>query len=177
MNIHFFFFLKKMAPLEQVQGKSFQSFQKNRPSARWRTYFTARLDVPGTGLLGRNQPPLESMVTQAWLTQGRLEVWVRGREVQPRRARVLQTGALVFVHTDHGALDPSAYLRSTEGKRRESHSRPLSFTARGWGRWGGRDLEEKGSILQLLNLQPAHVLNWPMLDSGFPAVRRLESFI
>lgn len=82
------------------------------------TYFTPGLSFPRARLLLlRENPSLESMVSQARLTQGRLKVWFPWWHVDGRGARVLQAGTLMLVHTDHWALDPSSYLQCAKERK------------------------------------------------------------
>lgn len=82
------------------------------------TYFTPGLSFPRARLLLlRENRSLESMVSQARLTQGRLKVWFPWWPVHRRGARVLQAGTLMLVHTDHWALDPSSYLQCAKERK------------------------------------------------------------
>ena len=82
------------------------------------TYFTPGLSFPRARLLLlRENPSLESMVSQARLTQGRLKVWFPWWHGHHRGACVLQAGALMLVHTDHWALDPSSYLQCAKERK------------------------------------------------------------
>lgn len=83
------------------------------------TYFARGLSFPWAWLLLlRENPSLESLVSQARLTQRRLEVWLPWWHVHHWRARVLQTGTLMLVHTDHRTLDPSSYLQCAKEKEK-----------------------------------------------------------
>lgn len=85
--------------------------------------------------------------------------------MHPSRASVLQVGALMLVHADHGALDPSSYLRPVLGSKGGTVATRCHMSGRvprsafweggGWGKPGS----EHGSLRWRANHSSAIAAN------------------